>query len=106
MGGILVLAFAEPALNATAAGINADSILPLGAIVVGVAFGVVQAFSMTQEKFYTLQGEAMERRILDCEKHRDEERKQRDECRESLSLAHNRITELESKYEGGEHAGP
>jgi hypothetical protein len=118
-----------PHAVAPAASLSVDSILPLGAIVIGVAYGIIQAYGMSKEKANAivyasfekrlqesenrlqecekrreLESVAFEKRHDECEKYRDIERKQRDEYRDALSNANARIAQLEARYEGGSHA--
>ena len=85
--------------------VSLDAVLPIGAIVAGVAVGVIQFLTATRNKAYDLQWSAIETRLAECERYRDGERAKLEACRQALSDAHIRISELEHKYERRADAG-
>lgn len=94
------LGVSPPFADTTAVGsLGLDAMLPFGALVAGVAVGVIQFLSATRNKAYDIQWAAIEARLAECERYRDGERAKLESCRQALSEAHERISELEHKYE-------
>lgn len=91
--------------QAVGALITIDSLVPIGALVTGISLAGIQIYNTTRNRAYDVQYDAIETRLVECERYRDGERRKLEDCRQALFEAHTRIAELESRYERGGHAG-
>lgn len=88
--------------------ISMDSLVPVLAIVAGVAMAIIQIYNTTRNRAFDLTTDAIEKRLDDCERHRDQERAKHEATRNALTEAMGRISELmnENKELKAKNAGP
>jgi hypothetical protein len=94
------------------ASISADALLPLGAVAIGVAIGMIHVYSLARDKAnaaresgYEIQNRALARRLRECEQSQDDVRAERDGYRDELADAHAEIADLKAKLERRSNAG-
>lgn len=88
--------------------VTMDSLVPVLAIVAGVAMAVIQIYNTTRNRAFDLTTQAIEARLADCERYRDQDRAKHEATRNALTEAMGRISELttENVELKAKHAGP
>lgn len=94
-----ILGFLSQITQAQSVGalVTIDSLVPLGAIVAGVAVGIIQIYNTTRNRAIDLQADTFEKRLDDCERHRDMERAKHEATRNALTEAMTRISQMMSE---------
>lgn len=88
--------------------ISVDALVPIFAIICGVAMAVIQIYNTTRNRAVDLSIRSAEDRLDECERHRDIERAKHEATRNALTEAMTRISGLlaEIKELKAKDAGP
>lgn len=94
--------------QAVGALVTIDSLVPLMAIIAGVAMGMIQIYNTTRNRAVDLSIKSAEDRLDECERHRDIERAKHEATRTALTEAMAKISGLmaDLRKTKEDHAGP